>query len=447
MFENVIGNKSVIKSLKEDIQSKHLPPAILLAGGENTGKLTTALEIARIINCKNEGKWNCNCSACAENRTLTLSDLLIMGEKNCTLEIKAASKVLLKTKSRSSYYLFLRAIKKLTIRFSSELWQTSDANFSKATSILPEIEETLAELRAKDSDIEEKLQSFQDKKLESIVLSLEKKCDKLQEECMYDSIPVSQVREAIVWLHLKAGGRRKILIVENAQKMQESARNAFLKVLEEPPEYAMFILTTQNKNAIMPTILSRVRPYIFAKRSEDEEYEVLKRVFKEDIKENVLEDRVSHQFSPLQSFFLQGLPVGYETIKQAAYIFLYFSFLNRKKTIHSFQSLQNTLDSLLEENDVSIEHHSKKDLTLLISNISTDLNKFKPSIVYMLFLKSILDVLQSSIAKGDVANVELEAYQKASKAIETARGQVEIYNMSSQNVLLQLIECLKECFI
>ena len=126
---------------------------------------------------------------------------------------------------------------------------------------------------------------------------------------------------------------------------------------------------------------------------------------------------------------------------------MYLSFLNRKKTIHSFQSLQNTLDSLLEENEVSIEHHSKKDLTLLISNISTDLNKFKPSIVYMLFLKSILDVLQSSIAKGDVVNVELEAYQKASKAIETARGQVEIYNMSSQNVLLQLIECLKECFI
>ena len=72
MFENVIGNKSVIKSLKEDIQSKHLPPAILLAGGENAGKLTTALEIARIINCKNEGKWNCNCSQCAENRTRTL---------------------------------------------------------------------------------------------------------------------------------------------------------------------------------------------------------------------------------------------------------------------------------------------------------------------------------------------------------------------------------------
>lgn len=267
MFENIIGNQNVITSLKEDIHSQHLPPSLLLSGGKNVGKLTTALEIARILNCKRgEAKWNCNCSACEKNRTLSLADLLIIGEKDCTLEIKAAAKVLLKSKSRASCYLFLRAIKKLTIRFDSKLWQTSDASFAKAVSILPDIEEALTELRAKDSEIEEKLKSFQEKKLESLILSLEKKCDKMQEECMYDTIPVSVIREAIGWLHLRASEKRKVLIIENAEKMQEGARNALLKVLEEPPEYALFILTTQNKNAIMQTILSRVRPYVFWKK-------------------------------------------------------------------------------------------------------------------------------------------------------------------------------------
>jgi len=439
MFENIIGNKNVIASLKEDIHSKHLPPSILLSGGENAGKLTTALEIARILNCRSEAKWNCECSACAESRNLSLPDLLIIGEKNCTLEIKATAQVLLRTKSRASYYLFLRAIKKLAIRFNSSLWQTSDTSFAKATSILPDIEESLTELRAKDSEIEEKLKSLQDKKLESIVSSLEKKCDKLQDECMYETIPVSVVREAIGWLHLKPNEKTKILIVENAEKMQESARNAFLKVLEEPPQYAHFILTTQNKNAIMQTILSRVRPYNFAKRSKDEQNEVLKRVFKEDGSNDEINYR---HFSLLQSFFYKYLPVSYETIKQTAQLFLYAIFSNRKHTLHLFNSLQKTLEEAMN----SIEDHTKNDLTL-ISSIITDLNKFKPGIVYTLFLRSMLDILHSSIAKGNVENVELEAYKKASQSIQNAREQVEIYNMGTQGVLQQLMEELKEHFV
>ena len=46
MFENVIGNKKLIDSLKDDIKNSLLPPSILLVGEPFVGKLTTALEIA-----------------------------------------------------------------------------------------------------------------------------------------------------------------------------------------------------------------------------------------------------------------------------------------------------------------------------------------------------------------------------------------------------------------
>jgi len=444
LFENIIGNNSVIASLREDITSSHLPPCILLSGDESAGKLTVALEIARSLNCKQNAKWNCDCPSCEKSRSLALPDFLIIGEKNCSYEIKAAGVALLKSKTRGAYYLFLRAIKKLLIRFDSNLWQTSDTIFAKAVALLPDIEETLNEIRAKDGEIENKLASFEYKKLENIITSLEKKCEKLQDECMYESIPVSVVREAIVWMHLRPGERRKILIVENAQKMQEGARNAFLKILEEPPEYANFILTTQNKNAIMPTILSRVRPYIFVRRSEREEEEVLRRVFKYEACKDI--NRVKGigcgQFSTLQSFFYDHLPVSYTEIQKAASKFLRFAFSSQKTRVHSFTSLKKSL----VENDATLGVQDENS-NRFISKISQELNKFKPSVVYKLFLLSIVDILHASIARGDVENMEIEAYKKASEAIDVARGEVEIYNMTCVSVLQELMEELKGIFV
>jgi DNA polymerase-3 subunit delta' len=49
----------------------------------------------------------------------------------------------------------------------------------------------------------------------------------------------------------------KIYILGNCQGMSESAQNAILKILEEPPAYAIFILTVTNKSALLETVLSR----------------------------------------------------------------------------------------------------------------------------------------------------------------------------------------------
>lgn len=51
--------------------------------------------------------------------------------------------------------------------------------------------------------------------------------------------------------------RRKVYIVNEAEKMTPQAQNALLKTLEEPPEYAVILLLTTNVNALLPTILSR----------------------------------------------------------------------------------------------------------------------------------------------------------------------------------------------
>ncbi|MCU0355104.1 MAG: AAA family ATPase, partial [Cytophagales bacterium] len=52
-------------------------------------------------------------------------------------------------------------------------------------------------------------------------------------------------------------GRYKVYIIDEVHMLSNAAFNAFLKTLEEPPSYAIFILATTEKHKIIPTILSR----------------------------------------------------------------------------------------------------------------------------------------------------------------------------------------------
>ncbi len=58
--------------------------------------------------------------------------------------------------------------------------------------------------------------------------------------------------------------KRRVFLIRHAQNMNAIAQNALLKVLEEPPSYAFFILMTENAGAILPTILSRCTQFALA---------------------------------------------------------------------------------------------------------------------------------------------------------------------------------------
>ncbi len=73
-----------------------------------------------------------------------------------------------------------------------------------------------------------------------------------------DTIKVSQiraVRREIVHSSLSAAGR--VVLIYGAEKMQQEAANALLKILEEPPEGVLFLLTATSLAAVLPTIRSR----------------------------------------------------------------------------------------------------------------------------------------------------------------------------------------------
>ena len=73
-----------------------------------------------------------------------------------------------------------------------------------------------------------------------------------------ESISVEAVRELKKDVYIKPFfAERKVYIIPNAQKMTVEAQNALLKVFEEPPRFATFILLTNGLSKLLPTILSR----------------------------------------------------------------------------------------------------------------------------------------------------------------------------------------------
>lgn len=80
-------------------------------------------------------------------------------------------------------------------------------------------------------------------------------------------------------------GKYKVYIVDEVHMLSSSAFNAFLKTLEEPPPYAIFILATTEKHKILPTILSRCQIFDFKRITNGDTVEHLQEICdKEEIK-------------------------------------------------------------------------------------------------------------------------------------------------------------------
>ena len=80
-------------------------------------------------------------------------------------------------------------------------------------------------------------------------------------------------------------GKYKVYIIDEVHMLSSSAFNAFLKTLEEPPPYAIFILATTEKHKILPTILSRCQIFDFKRITTNDTVTHLQEISKkEDIK-------------------------------------------------------------------------------------------------------------------------------------------------------------------
>jgi DNA polymerase-3 subunit gamma/tau len=400
MFENVLYQPAS-EMLIKDISGGTLSNAVLFSVPDSSGKLTCALELARVLSCRApgsaKGHWLCTCPSCLRHKALNTPDVIIAGPGDCTPEIKASAETLLKAVAESAswakaaVYLFIRSIRKLTLRFSPVLWEGDD-KASKAAPFLSTIEELLEEINPLE-DLPEL------EKLKKTVEAVIKQCSSLESSLMYDTVPVNQIRKAATWARMTSPDSKKCIILENADKMQDSVRNAILKILEEPPEDAVFVLTTARRGAIIPTILSRVRTYTFVDRTSVQQAEIVSRVF--------------HSGSAVNSvngFLSSFLPVSYDEIKKEAVAFC---------------------NSLLTGKRLNLDEMVK------------NLNGFEPRVILKLFFEFFLDYLGHFLRENVDAEKLASRTEKSAEileAIRTTYDNITIYNQSVVSALEALYE-------
>lgn len=361
--------------IKNDIENEKLPRAILLSGNVFSGKFTAAMEIARLLSCSGTKSEDCECENCKRHKEFKNANILVAGNRDCLLEIKAMKDALIQGWSCND---FVCSVRKLTLRFSETLWAESD-KFSKIAPLIESIESDLLGLSSLVTDSE---------KLEKKCSDIIKNCEKL-DSFLYESIPIDQIRGASSWLRIKATNGKKVFIIENAEKMLDAARNALLKILEEPPSDAVFILTTSKRGAIMQTILSRVRVYNFTERSAIEQKEILEKVFH------------NNQFNKIQDFLYSLLPLTSAELRSVA--IRYYDSI-KKGQIPSAESIIKSCSS------------------------------FEPKILFKMFLENLMEV-NSNFSDSAFNSVLAE---KNLKSIQECFNNVSIFNQSTLSAIERL---------
>jgi len=436
VFENVLGQPAA-GQLIQDIKAGVLAPAMLFSGPSASGKGTTALELGRIISCEGEAEWNCGCSSCSRYRRLINPDLLCLGPRSFSAEIAASAATFLRdaapeNRNQASRLLFIRSVQKLLARFNPVLWE-DDPKASKVSVLANALEENLDEID-QDSNLQGSGVRSQDARssIAKLADTVLKNAFKLESEGMGETIPIAQLRRAASWAWLAPSGRRKLLLIENADRMQEEARNSLLKLLEEPPARVSIALTSSQPGSMLPTVLSRLRPYRFIARDAAVENEVIRRVFRDEGRSVRISDY-------LDSF----LPVSKEILNAAAAFFAasaaYKAFLLSKKAGRSLAEEAVLLGKYAARGaEAAGLGRPQGEVAAVIALVLDKTEGFEIPSLFPRFLGCLAELVSRSFGEASSFLPGVAYNELWKKSLNWAESAVKVYRLRAAHVLEKL---------
>lgn len=204
-FYNLIEQKKNQEFLYKAIKNKKIANGYLFYGPDGSGFEGYAMEFAAMLNCQSETKPCGTCNSCRKMKNLEHGNISLIFPIPSVSSLKNENPITKLTKS--------------------------------------EIEEIRGQIKQKSQNPYKKIHMEKAK-----------------------NIPISMIRFLNKDIYLSAPEPGwKIVIVFDSDLMNNESANAFLKILEEPPEKTTIIMTTSNINKILPTIKSRCKPLYFNK--------------------------------------------------------------------------------------------------------------------------------------------------------------------------------------
>jgi DNA polymerase-3 subunit gamma/tau len=434
VFENVLG-QSAADQLILDINANTLAPAMLFSGPAASGKGTAALELARITSCEaGPASWGCRCPACSRHRLLIHPDLLCLGWRPFSAEIAASAASLLRETSPATRMLFIRAVRKLLARFNPVLWE-DEPKGAKFFPLVSSLEEDLEELDLLAEDPES---SDSRDNIAKLLDGMIKTAFKLESDGVSETIPIGQIRRAAWWSRLAPLGREKLIVIENAGRMQEEARNSLLKLLEEPPGRSRYVLCATRPGALPATVLSRLRVYRFSARDAAVENEVIRRVFRDEIGEDVsgacgIVSTYIDSFLPVSAKNLEGLAAFFSA--SAAYKAAVLAKKQGRPIPEEVVLLGKSSAPKAEEAGFG---RPKDDSAAVIAIILEKAGKFEARSIFTRFLYFLLEQASGSRQSSPAFH---EIWKQCSAWADSAAG---IYNLRPALVLEKLFTDLSQ---
>jgi DNA polymerase III delta prime subunit len=242
--------------LKHEMERSSIPNSMLFYGPDGSGKFLTAVELARELNCSEDGKVGCKCASCTGIERLISNDLFILCRSNLRNSFDLWKEFGV---SEGNVKYLVRDLRRLLFSLSF------DERYNKQIS---ELEGFLGEINTSTVRFDN---------LFDLVYGL---LDHLEGKI----ITIEMIRRAQRFLSHRSGiGRYRVLIIDGAENMNEEAQNSFLKISEDTPDEALIILTVTSKDRLRSTIVSRCRVYRFVSLETQVQKTIIKDKFHQDI--------------------------------------------------------------------------------------------------------------------------------------------------------------------
>ena len=201
-FKDIIGQTEAKQRLIKEIQEGKIPHARLFCGGQGTGKLPLAIAYARYLSCEHPGETDAcgNCPNCIKYNKLAHPDLHFVFP---VIKLKNKDTV------SDDFLTLWREMLQNTPYFNMNIWlEQMGAENQQAQIFVKESEEIVRKLSLKPSQ-----------------------------------------------------GGYKIMIIWLPEKMNAECSNKLLKLLEEPPAKTVFLLVSEEPDALLATIQSRTQRF------------------------------------------------------------------------------------------------------------------------------------------------------------------------------------------
>ncbi|RFU93850.1 hypothetical protein DYP60_12785 [Sphaerochaeta halotolerans] len=282
--------KGVAEQLQSQIASGTLSQVNLFGGSRYSLRMSFALETARVLSCNEGGENHCSCESCRKFRNLTVSNVVIISQRDHRSVIETSLSTFERLYNDFSRQFVIQSIRRMLLQYHPALLTGSQTQSQNAAAALAgQVSDLLVDLARMETGNASQAKKAV-KELRSALKGLFTATKK------NTTVTIGQVRALEQWIgQTSMGSGKRFIILEAMEMTNTSARNSLLKMLEEPEKDTYFFLISEYPNRIMQTILSRVRRYAFPPLSPEAVGRFLQPFYLHD-----------KQYDSLESFFLEG---------------------------------------------------------------------------------------------------------------------------------------------